>query len=158
LRQHSFFFRLFHKIGEVLGVDLSPDMLAKAKKKVKSKYKITFICGDATCVPYPDSCFDAACVSFALHDMPEEIGLATLCEMKRVVKPDGKIIIVDYNAAKWHGSILKNKFIKLWESQYYDDFERKGLQCYLEEAGLQQILEKTYVFGFVRMVMCPVIK
>src|SRR3989338_8378475 len=32
----------------VVGVDLSPDMLRYAKKKVKSSHDITFICGDAT--------------------------------------------------------------------------------------------------------------
>src|SRR3990167_10561890 len=69
----------FAKKGfSVVGVDLSPDMLMRAKNKIRDEYDINFVCRDASEVEYPDSFFDLSSISFGLHDMPEEIGLAIL--------------------------------------------------------------------------------
>lgn len=122
----------FAKKGfSVVGVDLSPDMLARAKKKIRKEYDVSLICADASKIEYPDSYFALSSISFGLHDMPEEIGLAVLKEMKRVTKQNGKIIIVDYRAPKNALSKLANKIAKIWESKYYDYFLKVGLEYYL---------------------------
>lgn len=128
----------FAKHGfSVVGVDLSPDMLTRAKKKVRRGYDMTFICQDASSVPFADSGFDLATISFGLHDMPEEIGMAVLMEMRRVTKPDGKLVIVDYDVPRnSFAAALGHAIAKIWESKYYVHFLKVGLRHYLDEAQL----------------------
>ena len=144
-----------NKNHSVVGVDLSPDMLRYAKKKVKSSHDITFVCGDATKISYPDAYFDVSSISFGLHDMPEEIGIMILREMIRTTKPDGQIIIVDYHKPKnkiiaWLGF----RIAKLWESKYYDHFMRVGLNYYLDKVGLKAVGKEAHLLGNAQIVEC----
>ena len=63
----------FAKRGyEVLGIDLSEEMLWVAKKK--NKYEnMRFVVADAAKMPFENDYFDFACISFGLHDMPHEV-------------------------------------------------------------------------------------
>lgn len=146
---------LARKGFSVIGIDLSPDMLYYAKKKVRSNHKIKFICGDATKIPYKNSTFDVSTISFGLHDMPESIGLAILKEMIRTTKNDGQIIIVDYHQPanrfiRWLGY----RIAKLWESRYYDHFMRVGLSPYLHKVKLKSRQKETYLLGNIQTVEC----
>ena len=90
----------FAKNGyDVIGIDLSDDMLKIAKKKKKYE-NVKFEAADATNLPFEDRHFDVSCVSFALHDMPLAIREKSLKEMVRVTKPKGIIMIVDYALPK----------------------------------------------------------
>lgn len=143
----------FAKRGlSVVGIDLSPDMLARAKKKIKKGYDATFLCHDASHIPYPDSYFDASSISFGLHDMPEEIGLAVLKEMRRATKQSGKIIIVDYHKPENpFSAFIGNKIAKIWESRYYDYFLRVGLRHYTDTVGLEMDSHEARFWGNVQI-------
>ena len=146
----------FAKYGfSVVSVDLSPDMLARAKKKIRKGYDVTFLCQDASSIPYADSHFDLATVSFGLHDMPEGIGVAVLREMRRVTKPDGKIVIVDYDVPQNSlPAFLGHAVAKTWESKYYDRFLEVGLQHYLGEAELSAQEKENFIFANIQKVIC----
>ena len=146
----------FAKCGfSVVGVDLSPDMLARAKRKIRKEYDVTFLCQDASSVPYADSQFDLATISFGLHDMPEEIGGAVLKEMRRATKPNGKIVIVDYDVPqKSFSAFLGRAIAKTWEGKYYDHFLKVGLQHYLNAAQLSAGGKESFMFGNIQIVVC----
>ena len=146
----------FAKYGfSVVGVDLSSDMLGWAKKKIRKGYDVTFLCLDATSVPFPDSHFDLATVSFGLHDMPEEIGAVVLMEMRRVTKPNGKIVIVDYDVPRNSVSaFLGHAVAKIWESKYYDHFLKVGLGHYLNQATLSIEEKENFMFSNIQKVIC----
>ncbi|PIN73769.1 hypothetical protein COV20_06130 [Candidatus Woesearchaeota archaeon CG10_big_fil_rev_8_21_14_0_10_45_16] len=150
----------FAKRGfSVVGIDLSPDMLRYANKKIKSSYKLKFIYGDATKIDYKNSTFDASSISFGLHDMPEEIGLMILKEMIRTTKKNGQIIIVDYHKPRnkmiaWIGF----RIAKLWESKYYDHFMNVGLERYLKAVNLKPLNKETHLLGNMQIVECKNIK
>jgi len=146
----------FAKKGfDVVGIDLSLDMLKYAKKKIKSDYKIKFINSDATKINYKNSVFDVSTISFGLHDMPKKVGIMILKEMIRTTKKNGQIIIVDYN-------IPRNKIIswlgfriaKIWESKYYDHFMETGLYHYLKKVNLKPISREKYFFENIQIVEC----
>jgi ubiquinone/menaquinone biosynthesis C-methylase UbiE len=140
----------------VVGIDLAPAMINKAQKKIKDGLTVYFICHDATNIPYPQQFFDASVLSFGLHDMPEEIGIAIVKEMRRITKPNGKIIIVDYNAHSPRNLIsrVSCRAAQIWESKYYDGFLRKGISYYLEKAGLKMYSAKTMYRGIIQMISC----
>ncbi|MBI4225901.1 methyltransferase domain-containing protein [Candidatus Roizmanbacteria bacterium] len=89
------------KLGHnVVGIDLSPEMLEQTKKKISSNLKLRFQQADGTNLPFKDNSFDASTISLGLHDTPYEIELLVLKEMKRATKKGGSILIVDYNEPK----------------------------------------------------------
>ncbi|MBI3120204.1 MAG: methyltransferase domain-containing protein [Candidatus Kerfeldbacteria bacterium] len=134
----------------VTGMDLSPDMLRQTKRD--PALDLTYLEGDATSMPFSDSIFDVSTISFALHDMPEDLAINVLKEMKRVTKNHGRIIIVDYNQPYNLFSKLFLRLSRLWETQYYWHFIQTGLQCYLEQAGFGPASKKVYLLENVQLV------
>ena len=84
---------------EYVGVDLSYEQIKKAQNKVK-KSTTKLICANLKEIPLPDNYFDLIISSWVLGTILdlEERHLA-LEELKRVLKPNGKIILVE-NAEK----------------------------------------------------------
>ncbi|MES2461568.1 MAG: class I SAM-dependent methyltransferase [Armatimonadota bacterium] len=80
---------------EVIGVDISPEMLAVARRKaLRAELPVTWLTGDLSgAIPLPDSCLDAAVCALALSFLPD---LPTaFAEIARTLAPDGVLIISD---------------------------------------------------------------
>jgi ubiquinone/menaquinone biosynthesis C-methylase UbiE len=77
------------------GVDLTAAMLhqARAFQQERGTWNAFFDCAEAERLPYADNSFDFATCQFAFHHMPQP--QATLGEMVRVVKPGGRVYLVD---------------------------------------------------------------
>jgi demethylmenaquinone methyltransferase/2-methoxy-6-polyprenyl-1,4-benzoquinol methylase len=138
----------FAKRGyDVIGIDLSEDMLKIANKK--NKYEnVKFEVADATNTPFEDRHFDVSCVSFALHDMPLSIREKVLKEMVRVTKPKGIIVIVDYALPKNKiGKYLIYRFVKSYESQYYPEFIKSDIRATIRKSGIEIENEIPVLFG-----------
>ena len=72
--------------------------LAEAMLRVVSN-DIDPCCGSMTSLPFPDSAFDAA---YATESLEHAVEIETaIHEMCRVVKPGGRIVIIDKNAEHW---------------------------------------------------------
>jgi SAM-dependent methyltransferase len=74
----------------VIGVDSSPDMLAKARARTP---RATFVLGDLTALPVPDADVDLVVCALALAHLPE-LGPA-LAEFARVLRPGGHLVLSD---------------------------------------------------------------
>ena len=142
------------KLGlDVTGVDLSPEMLEQAKKKISKDLNLRFLHADATEIPFKDSEFDAASISLGLHDMPYEIGLDVLREIQRVVKAEGPILIVDYMEPKKHWvAKLLYPLIKSYETPNYGPFINRGLDEILKQVNLK-IDRFTHVWGIAQIAV-----
>lgn len=128
----------FAKKGyDVIGIDLSKNMLKIARKKNRQENTI-FVAADAVKIPFKDKCFDVSCVSFALHDMPLSIREKVLKEMVRVTKPRGTIVIIDYDLPKNKiGRYLIYNFVKSYESKYYPEFIESDIEALLRKSGIK---------------------
>ncbi|MCB0344014.1 MAG: class I SAM-dependent methyltransferase, partial [Bdellovibrionales bacterium] len=69
----------------VTGIDITEAMLARAQKKAAG-LPATFLTMDARNLEFSNAAFDAAIISFGLHDMPRKVRLAVLTEASRVAK------------------------------------------------------------------------
>ncbi len=81
---------------EVVGVDFVEKMMRFAVEKTearKLKGRITYAAADALNLPFPDNSFDVATMAFGIRNMPDR--LSALEEMARVVKPGGKILVLE---------------------------------------------------------------
>ena len=79
---------------KVSGVDLSPDMLQISQR---GKYAPDCRFEDASLMSFPDSSFEAAMTTFALHEKESHIARAIIQEMIRVVQPGGRILLIDFH-------------------------------------------------------------
>lgn len=136
---------------EVVGVDISEEMLSVARRKRKAP-NVRFERADAVALPFRDATFDVACISFALHEMPAPILQATLCEMTRVLVPDGVVIVVDFAGRRDPLGRLIVRVIRLFEREPYAAFVRSDLRALLETAGVHVEAERPCLLGFARML------
>lgn len=137
---------------DVVGVDLSEDMLRVARRKNRfgnAKFELA----DATSLPFEDGSFEVTCISFALHDMPLSIREKVLKEMVRVTNPRGMIVIVDYGLPKGKvGKFLVYHFVKLYEGEYYSKFIKSDLVALLRKTGIEISEEIPVVHGVGRIL------
>ena len=80
---------------EIHGIDLSPSMVNAASKKLGEQADIRV--GDASQMPYHDNSFDLVVGMFTLHEMPGSIRLPVINEIARVMKMDGRLLLVDFH-------------------------------------------------------------
>lgn len=100
------------------GIDISEKLIDLAKKTYPT---CTFTAGDMRILPYDDNFFDVVFSLVAFHHLPDrESQIQSLQEMKRVVKPGGKIILLNWNA---YSDWVKEKIAK-------GDYEDLGNQLF----------------------------
>ncbi len=91
-------FALARRGCEVVALDQSPDMLATARRHLEDhrdpKPRITFIQGQAERLPFDDGEFDALTFTYLLRYVDDRA--ATMRELARVVKPGGRIGMVEF--------------------------------------------------------------
>lgn len=92
--------------GEVIGADFSEKMLELAREKAP---QLRFEAANAMDLPFGDNEFDAATVGFGARNFSDlERGLG---EMTRVVKPGGRVVVLDFTTPQ---RPPLSTFFKLW--------------------------------------------
>lgn len=135
------------------GVDISPDMLAEARRKHPS---VEFVESDATTTSFPDHTFDAATVSFALHEKPAPVAFGILEEAVRITKPGGAIVVGDYRLPENGKSSFTGLGIAMVErlagrehhACFREYMDAGGTETFLERAGLSARLIKAHMSGW----------
>jgi demethylmenaquinone methyltransferase/2-methoxy-6-polyprenyl-1,4-benzoquinol methylase len=83
---------------KIIGIDISTEMLEIGKKKIKKRgldTVIELLEGDSENLPFADNTFDAITVAFGVRNFENlEKGLT---EMRRVLKEDGKLVVLEFS-------------------------------------------------------------
>lgn len=119
------------------GIDISENMLKKAKTKLKNSAKLTV--GDSEHLPYEDNKFDIIICNDSFHHYPNP--LKALNEMKRVLKKGGKIIIGDCYQPIIFRQIM-NMFIKFSKEGDVKIYSRKEFTKMLKKFNFKNIKYK----------------
>jgi ubiquinone/menaquinone biosynthesis C-methylase UbiE len=84
--------------GMVHGIDASPEMIAKASNKAKKAgVEVVFKTGIVEALPFQDEAFDAVLSTLMLHHLPAAAAREQCAsEMRRVLKPGGRLLAVDF--------------------------------------------------------------
>ena len=103
--------------SEVTGIDLSPAMLSRAERRLPAApANVELRLMDVTRLDFPDHYFDAAVATFLFCTLPDELQVAGMRELGRVVKPGGIIRCLEYTRPS--GGI-RRAMTRLWEPWVY---------------------------------------
>jgi len=148
----------------IIGVDISIGMLNIAKEKIKNKNNIKLVCANALNLPFKDNLFDNVIISFGIRNIKNKI--QALYEFKRVLKPSGKLIVLefskpvnpfintaytfykDYCLPQIAGIISKNKDAYKYLSKTIKYFPNpEFLASSMLQVGFEQVNFKLLTFG-----------
>jgi demethylmenaquinone methyltransferase/2-methoxy-6-polyprenyl-1,4-benzoquinol methylase len=138
-------FPFYPRGSEVVGIDLSPAMLARAeRRRATAATAVELRQMDVTALDFPDRSFDAAVATFLFCTLPDDLQVAGMRELKRVVKPGGIIRCLEYTrpsgGLRWAVTLLWEPWIH-WA--YGAGFDRQT-EKRAPEAGLQ-LFESRFV-------------
>lgn len=156
-----------HPDSHLTGIDLSEPMMAIAKTKLEGKHHQLMVANAAE-MPFGDNTFDCVTVSFGVRNFTRLE--KSLAEMRRVLRPGGKLMILElsYPDNKFLLALYKVyalRIIPLLGSMFagnrkaYEYLPNSILRFpkpdkfipLLETAGFKQIKHTAYTFGVCRM-------
>ena len=101
---------MYQRYGcNLYGIDNSPSMLELARTRLGERAELRL--ADATQLPYEAGFFDLVLCMLVLHEMDEQVRSTVIGELTRVIKPNGRILLIDFHAGKPRP--LKGWFSKL---------------------------------------------
>jgi demethylmenaquinone methyltransferase/2-methoxy-6-polyprenyl-1,4-benzoquinol methylase len=163
---------------DVVGLDQSEQMLADAREKLASSPeldgRVTFLRGEAEQLPFADRSFDALTFTYLLRYVDDRY--ATMAELVRVVKPGGRIGMVEFGVpptqparAMWRaytriglpilGRVVSSAWLEVGRflgpsiEQLYD--AEPDLAALWRRAGVAGVRERQMSFG-AGVVICGV--
>src|SRR5262245_39034218 len=87
--------------GMVYGLDASPEMIVRAERKAKKeRVEVVFKIGVVEALPFPDAHFDVVLSTLMLHHLPRKAREQCAREMRRVLKPSGRVLAVDFGGSE----------------------------------------------------------
>jgi demethylmenaquinone methyltransferase/2-methoxy-6-polyprenyl-1,4-benzoquinol methylase len=110
--------------GRVYGIDISSGMLVASRRRLEKAglwNRVELVCDDAMKLPYADNKFDAVFSSFALElfDSPEIPQV--LAEIRRVLRPNGRVGVISMSEEDGASPLLKlYKWLHQKLPQYVD--------------------------------------
>lgn len=114
--------------GSVSGIDASPEMIARARTKARrAGLDVAFDVGRAESLPAPDASVDVVLSTLMMHHLPPVVREALASEIRRVLAPGGRVLVVDFEAparrrggliARFHrhGGVPLTRIVELLES------------------------------------------
>ncbi len=138
--------------GHVTGVDLSPDMLAVAQKKIVAPW-VSFQLASVDALPFGDNLFDHVICSYGLHEIPQDIRAAALKEVFRVLKPGGKFLTLDYDLPRNFITRLPiAAFVRIFEHDTAYRMMKGSLSAEVAASGLLVVSKNGAMGGMFQIV------
>lgn len=118
--------------GAVHGVDASPEMLARADRKARNAAaEVFFRNATAEALPFPGAQFDVVLNTVMLHHLPQKTRTQCVSEIRRVLKPDGRVLIIDFEGFSEQKRTLLSHF-----HRPHGHVRARDIIALLSEAGL----------------------
>jgi ubiquinone/menaquinone biosynthesis C-methylase UbiE len=140
-------FRFYPAAARVIGIDISPAMLARARHRLgQARAAVELREMDVTHLDFPDQHFDGAVATFLFCVLPDELQTTALTEIKRVLKSGGIFRLLEYTRP---ADPFRRAITRLWQPwvhwAYGASFDRNTEQ-YIPASGLQ-LADSRFVFG-----------
>jgi phosphatidylethanolamine/phosphatidyl-N-methylethanolamine N-methyltransferase len=145
----------FRKDSEVVGIDVSAEMLAKARRRVERlelKNVKALIEMDAEKMDFPDNSFDAVLALYVASVVPNPARFAA--EMRRVCRPGGTIVLVNHFASD-NGIMCAIEKLLAPLAKFIGFHADFSLDNFLEVSKLSvREIRPSNLFGYWRLLRC----
>lgn len=95
-------------------VDVVPAQLENTRRKISASAAVRFIQRDSVFLSgFKNATYDQVVIFFLLHEMPAKVRERTLSEALRILKPGGKLVVVDF-----HKPTARNPFRYLYPPMF----------------------------------------
>ncbi|MGB8698253.1 MAG: class I SAM-dependent methyltransferase [Thermosynechococcaceae cyanobacterium] len=121
------------------GLDLSPEMIRQARRKILHRPRLIFVQGRSDRIPFAAAEFDAVFCTISFLHYPDP--LAVLREVRRVLKPQGRFYLADFAVAP-SGFGFRTVRSLAGGVKFYNESERDRLG---QQAGL--VVSHAYLLG-----------
>ena len=119
--------------GEVFGVDAAPEMIARATSKAaRAGIDVSFKNAVVEALPFPDARFDAVLSTLMLHHLPRKVRRQCARDIRRVLKPGGRVLVVDFAQGQDKGSFLAH-------FHRHGHVDPREIVSLLDEAGFRDV-------------------
>jgi len=120
--------------GAVCGIDATPEMIARARKKAKTNgVDVRFENAVVEKLPFAEGTFDVVLSTLMLHHLGRMARQRCLSEIRRVLKPGGRLLAVDFSEPARNARVLFDYFHRHGHLKFSD------LQNMLNEAGFPAV-------------------
>lgn len=135
-------------IQNIEATDFSSDMITAAQKKARQMQisNVRFSVQDACDLNYSSNYFDAAIISNTLHIMPNP--KKALEEIKRVLKPEGKMIAPTFVHVDSIKDAVLSKLMSLTGFRAYHKWTQRSYHEFLEQNGFEVVDAKLIKASF----------
>jgi ubiquinone/menaquinone biosynthesis C-methylase UbiE len=134
----------------ILGVDISEKMLDIARSKLADRPNLEFLKASAIALPFQDHSFDLVVTASALHYFERPVD--SLKEMHRILKPNGKLIVMDWCRDYWLCKAL-DLFLKISDPAHKTCYSQRELRELLSTSGFETGDEHKHRFGMFWGIM-----
>lgn len=131
---------------QIVGVDISDKMLAIAKQKCSAYPQVSFQIASASNLPFDNDNFDVIVSANSFHYFDDP--LAALKEMRRVLKPDGKVIILDW-CRDYLTCKICDAILKIFDPAHQQCYTQNEFHRLLEDANFAVYRATRIRFGVV---------
>jgi arsenite methyltransferase len=135
--------------GAVVGLDVSPQMLAIAARRCQAFGNVTFRQADAAKLPVDETGFDAALCVQVLEYVPDVP--AALREMRRALRTGGRLVLwdIDWTTLSWHSAdpSRMRRILDAWDTHLAHPALPRVLAPHLRAAGFDRILVEGHAFA-----------
>ncbi len=140
--------------GSLDVVDVLPIQLQNLQRKLAPQGCANLIQRDAADLRFPDASYERVVLFFLLHEMPLEVRQRTLREALRVVRPGGRVVIVDYHPpGRWHPLRGVMKWILRRFEPFALDLWQHEVECWLPASAVGSMRKQTYYGGLYQKLV-----
>lgn len=145
------------------GVDVDEKVIAIAlEKSRKSGVAIELLTYDGERLPFPGNSFDRVLSSLVFHHIPTAGKRVALKEIRRVLRPDGELHIMDFCKPQTTWDKLTFAFFRRFDGVENTQVNADGLlPAFVSDAGFGQVEESAFfttIFGSVSLIAAKYIR
>ena len=121
--------------GRVRGIDAAVEMVGRARcKAARAGVDVEFRAAVAESLPCEDASFDAVLTCLMLHHLPDDVRVVALREMRRVLRPTGRLLVIEFAPPR---DVLRRLFTRATLGDRMADFDLHGEAARMVAAGFE---------------------